>query len=719
MGIPGRFRRNFVVALALSAVAIASTVLPCRAGADEVATRDAKAAVPVLAPVPPHPPAFRDFDPVFRAVELRNWGKAYALAHESGDPVLTKVVSWIRFTTHGERMTFDEVAAFIAANPDWPRMRDLRESAEEAMNEATPAARVIAWFAKHPPLTPKGAIHYADALIAQGRKADAEKLVRHAWIDMNFPPAVERTFYRRYRRMLTEADHEKRIDRLLWDGRGWEARRMLRRVKSGYAAVALARMRLRDFKGGVDWAIRRVPKEYQQDPRLRVRAHALAPPQGTRRRGDRAAARSFPPWCRVPTWSGSTRQILARRALRDGKITLAYSLATKHPKLDGEDFAEAEWLAGFIALRFLKEPNTALTHFTHLYDNVNFPVSRARGAYWAGVATGEMGNKAAATAWYAKAAKHITTFYGQLAATRLDGADGPGRPVPPEPEISDKAAAAFADRELVHAAKLIAGSHDRSHLKSFVRKLVRLAKTPAEHALASRIALGVGRPDVAVWAAKDLLKDGIQLVQAGWPRGPLPENRRGLEHGILLGLMRQESGFNPEAVSWAGARGLMQVMPATARKVARSLGMSFSREKLLNDRNYNLTIGAAYFSQVLKDFDGSYVLALAAYNAGPARVRRWLKRNGDFRNGDIDVVDWIELIPFEQTRDYVERVIEKSRFTGRCSARGGCIPPAPTTSRAEAAACPGQPYSALGSHNASWETVPARSARESGSPRTG
>ncbi len=657
MGIPGRFRRNFVMALGLSALAIASTVLPCRAGANEVATRDAKAAVPVLAPVPPRPPAFRNLDPVFRAVELRNWGKAYALARESGDPVLTKVVSWIRFTTHGERMTFDEVAAFIAANPDWPRMRDLRESAEEAMNEATPAGRVIAWFAKHPPLTPKGAIHYADALIAQGRKADAEKLVRHAWIDMNFPPAVERTFYRRYRRMLTEADHEKRIDRLLWDGRGWEARRMLRRVKSGYAAVALARMRLRDFKGGVDWAIRRVPKEYQQDP-----GFVFERMHWRRRKGrdDEAIEllRQLPAVVPRPDLVWFDQAILARRALRDGKITLAYSLATKHPKLDGEDFAEAEWLAGFIALRFLKEPNTALTHFTHLFDNVNFPVSRARGAYWAGVATGEMGNKAAAAAWYAKAAKHITTFYGQLAAARLDGADGPGRPVPPEPEISDKAAAAFADRELVHAAKLIAGSHDRDHFKAFVRKLVRLAKTPAEHALASRVALGVGRPDVAVWAAKDSLKDGVQLVQAGWPRGPLPENRRGLEHGILLALMRQESGFNPEAVSWAGARGLMQVMPATARRVAHSLGMSFSREKLLNDRNYNLTIGAAYFAQVLNDFNGSYVLALAAYNAGPARVRRWLKRRGDFRKGDIDVVDWIELIPFEQTRDYVERVIE-------------------------------------------------------------
>lgn len=655
----GKILRNGVAALGFAALAAAVVSPSCRAGAgsDEVASREARASVPVFAPVPPKPPAFRSLDPVFGAVALRKWRKAYALAADTGDPVLTKVVSWIRFTTQGEHMTFGEVAAFIDANPDWPRMHDLRESAEESMTNAVPDDRVIAWFSKHPPLTPKGAMHLAKALTDKGRKAEAEKVVRHAWIHMNFPAAVERTFYRRYHRMLTESDNEQRIDRLLWDGRGWEARRMLRHVNRDYEKLAVARMRLRNYKGGVDWAIRRVPKKYLSNPGLvfeRMRWHRR------KHRDDEAIKylRELPKVVPRPDLVWYDQDILARRALRDGKITLAYSLAAKHPKLTGEDFAEAEWLAGFIALRFLEEPKTALGHFTRMFDNVKYPVSRARGAYWIGLAEAALGNKAAAKKWYKKAAQHITTFYGQLAAVRLDGPGGPGRPVPPAPKISDAAAAAFADRELVHAAKLIAGSHDRNDLKAFVRQLVRLAKTPAEYALATRIALNVGRPDVAVWAAKDSLKDGVQLVQAGWPRTPMPKNRHGLEHGILLALMRQESGFNPNAVSWAGARGLMQVMPATARRVAHSLGLHFSRRKLLNDRNYNLTIGSAYFSQLLDRFSGSYVLALAAYNAGPAHVRRWLKRNGDFRKGDINVVDWIELIPIEQTRDYVERVIE-------------------------------------------------------------
>ncbi len=617
--------------------------------------REAQAGIPH--PMPPRRPVTgRSYAPVFSAIDLRDWTRAYALASQSGNPALTKFVSWVRFTTRGERMDFDELSRFIEENSDWPQMGDLLDNAEYAVNEKVPDARIIQWFSRHPPRGPKGALNLAEALLRKGEAAKAHALIRRTWIERNFDAAMEKTFYNRFRRLLTEQDHEKRMDRLLWDGRSIEARRLLRRIKSDYSHVAVARMRLRAFDGGVDWAIRRVPKEFESDPGLvyeRLR---------WRRRKDRddeaiAMIWQLPPKLVRPAMVWQEQGVLARRELRRGNVSVAYKLASQHRQSEGESFADAEFLAGFIALRFLKEPKPALAHFVRLHGGVNFPVSKARGAYWAARAAKEAGDEAAARQWFESAAAHVTTFYGQLAAAELDRAVD-GRAMPPLPAVSQEEARAYSRRDVVKAAGLAAQSLDRNHLKSFVRHLARTARSPAEHALASAIAIESGRADVAVWAAKDSLRDGIHLIESGWPREPLPENRRGLERGIVLGLMRQESAFNPEAVSWAGARGLMQLMPATANVVAKGLGLPFSRERLLTDPSYNMTIGTAYFSQVLADFNGSYVLALAAYNAGPGRVKRWLKNNGDFRKGEIDAVDWIEMIPISETRDYVQRVLE-------------------------------------------------------------
>lgn len=652
-------RWGWVPRLVGTALALALLTLPViakRADA-QVAARPAEAAPFVTIPVPPRPPARRSLAALFAATELRNWDKAYGLAEKAGDPVLVKIVSWIRFTVRGERASFEEIAAFIDANPDWPDQDDMRRSAEDALKDDTPTHVVIDWFNRFPPLTRNGAMRFASALIATGETARAQELIRDTWVKRNFDGKTERTFYRRFRRFLRGEDHVKRLDRLLWEGRSWEARRMLRRVHDHDQAVAVARMRLRQYRGGVDWAVRRVPDDMQNDPgfiyeRLRWR----------RRKGrDEEAVellKDLPKSLPYPHLWWRERSTLARRALRDGKVTLAYRLAKEHRQTEGADFADAEWLAGWIALRFLREPNTALGHFTRMFNAVNYPVSRSRGAYWAGRASEAKGDKPAATAWYRRAAAFVTSFYGQVALRHVTGSDGAPQKIPAPPKVDEKTAAAFESREVVHAARLIAASRERDQFRAFIIHLIDKAKTPAEHALISALATDVGRADVAVRAAKESLRDGVYLIEAGWPQGPLPQNRRGLESSILLSLMRQESAFNPEAVSWAGARGLMQVMPATGRVVARRLGMRFSRERLLMDPHYNMTIGTAYFRQVLEDFEGSYVLALAAYNAGPNRARRWLKRNGDFRKGDIDVIDWIELIPFDQTRDYVQRVLE-------------------------------------------------------------
>ena len=634
-------------------VALAIVAFPVPTAAAEVAVRPAEAALPH--PIPPRPPARRALIKVFAATSLRNWSEAQALAARVGDPVLAGVVSWIRFTTPGEHNAFEEVATFIEAHPDWPDLDGMRASAEAALTDAIPDSRVIDWFSRHPPVTAPGAGRFASALIAAGETARAESLVRRTWVGRNFAAADERAFYRRFRRMLTAEDHVRRLDRLLWEGRGWEARRMLSRVEAEHRAAAVARMRLRQFRGGVDWAIRQVPERLQRDPgliyeRLRWRRRKGRDEDAIALLADLPGELPY-----AHLW-WHDRGTLARRALRDGNPGLAYRLASEHRQTEGTSFADAEWLAGWIALRFLSKPALARTHFVRLHENVNYPISRSRGAYWAGRAAEALGDAVEAQAWYRRAASHATTFHGQLAAVRMGAHDRLS--LPPQPDPTDEATAAGSDRDVVKAARLIALSPERTHLKAFVLHLARCGASPAEHALAATIAAEAHRPDVAVHAARISARRGVPLLTAGWPRAPLPEDRHGIERGMLLALMRQESAFDPEAVSWAGARGLMQLMPATARIVAGELDLSFSRRRLLEDPDYNMAIGAAYLSRMLDRFDGSYVLALAAYNAGPSRAAQWLRQFGDFRSGDIDVIDWIEMIPFEQTRDYVQRVIE-------------------------------------------------------------
>ncbi|MCZ6637375.1 MAG: lytic transglycosylase domain-containing protein, partial [Alphaproteobacteria bacterium] len=301
-------------------------------------------------------------------------------------------------------------------------------------------------------------------------------------------------------------------------------------------------------------------------------------------------------------------------------------------------------------------PKIASTHFERLWSKVSYPVSRARAAYWAGRAAEAEGRTEKAKEWHGKATQYFTTFYGQLAMGRL-GAGTPS-PLPGVPGADGKTITAFLARDVVRGAKLIAKSQERSHFRAFIKHLSRRASSPVEYALTAEIAMQSARPDVALRAAKQALLNNVYLIDAGWPLGPLPQNQNGVEPGLILALMRQESAFDPGAVSRSGARGLMQLMPATAKAVARGLNLPFSRKRLLNDWDYNLTIGTTYLSEVLSSFGGTYVLALAGYNAGPTRVKRWLNRFGDFRTDKIDAVDWIEMIPVNETRNYVQRVIE-------------------------------------------------------------
>jgi soluble lytic murein transglycosylase len=458
---------------------------------------------------------------------------------------------------------------------------------------------------------------------------------------------------------LTAKDHRKRLDRLQWQGRYWPARRMLWKVKPDYRALGVARLFLRHRRGNVDRAIAKVPDGLRKDPgllyeRLRWR----------RRYGKYESAKEIldnPPGDLVdPGRWWIERSAITRLALIKGDVSAAYELAKNHGQDSGAAYAEAEWLAGWIALRFLDDPETAKGHFMSMHYAVKYPVSQARGAYWMARAMEATGDDTLAEDWHRLAADHPTTYYGQLSTARLH--PGGSLALPAQPKPDDKDNKTFNAHELVKAARLLAAVGEQDRLKPFILRLDELAKTPGWRLLNAELAAATGRLDLSVSVSKRAARQGLKLTGTAYPVVTLPplpaKSNLGVEAALVLAVVRQESAFYVKAKSHANAQGLMQLLPRTAFKVAKRLRVPFHRRRLISDGDYNLTLGQAYLRELVDEFKGSYVLALAAYNAGPGRARQWLRKNGDLRSQDVDSIDWVEKIPFRETRNYIQRVLE-------------------------------------------------------------
>jgi soluble lytic murein transglycosylase len=344
-------------------------------------------------------------------------------------------------------------------------------------------------------------------------------------------------------------------------------------------------------------------------------------------------------------------------------------MACDHGQSDRGKIAEAEALAGWIALTQLKDANAALAHFRRLSGVVRYPVSVARGAYWSARAAEALGRKAIARAWYADAARHPTTYYGHLAVLALGEDTAPQ--LPAQASATAAQSADFQKRDLVHAVHLMTELNEREHVATFIRALASSETTPANFSLVVSLAEAVDRTDLAVAIAKRAAQIGVPLISANFPVVQVTGHQR-LERALQLAVIRQESQFDARAVSHAGARGLMQLMPATARKVASRNRLRYSRRRLTSSPDYNATLGSAYLASLIKDYKGSYVLAIAAYNAGTPRVRRWIRNFGDPRKKEVDVIDWVESIPFTETRNYVQRVMEGLQvYRQRLAGNGG------------------------------------------------
>ncbi len=588
----------------------------------------------------------------FEEVEEGNWQDAYGLAARASDQRLAEVIYWLDLQDTETEEPFSEILGFMLDHPDWPRLRTLRGIAEEAMPDDLPANDVIAYFGAYPPVETAGIVRYGLALIRSGQDAEATALVRSAWVADDFSASEEADFLKYFRSRLTLDDHLARLDRLLWEGKTFSAKRMLNRVGQDQAALAFARITLRSAEPGVDGAINRVPAELRDDPGLIFERLRWRRVKGF---DDSAAELLMPSPDELvyPDLWARERLILARRYLDNDDAATAYRLLADHGNTNGAFHHEVDWLAGWVALRKLDEPAVALDHFMTFYEGVGYPISRSRGAYWAGRAAEAMGDMEQARVWYDLAADHGNTFYGQLGAEKLDVAPRFAEvPEPTEAEVN-----AFAADELVTLVRLLDEVGARDQVRRFLLHIGDRADSPATLHLSAQLALVLGRPDLAVSIAKAGVRRGTVLVYAGYPMIDLPTEST-VDPALALAVIRQESSFDPGAISSAGARGLMQLMPATAQGVADDLGIYHTRAKLTSDPLHNMRLGTAYMAELLDAQGGSYVRAIAAYNAGPSRVYRWINEYGDPTAPGTDIVDWIEQIPFSETRNYVQRVLE-------------------------------------------------------------
>ena len=604
--------------------------------------------------------AWRAFRGALDAASRGKWEQAARRAERAGHPLASAVIDWHRLRSLDADISFAEIESFLKAHPDWPGRATVVRRAEELMPETYPRRAARVWFARFPPLTGPGKQRLAEALVADGKTDAGRRLLREAWIEGDFPEDLERRFLKRHRKTLGAEDHNRRLDRLLWDERRGAARRLLRHAGKAERRLGEARLRLMARRSGVDWAIRQVPQDLRSHPGLvfeRVRWRRLA--------GNDSGARALlldPPaelgrpgkW-----WREQSYQI--REAIKRGLFDEAYTIASRHGQSAGGPFSEAEWLAGWLALRFLNRPEAAAKHFQAMYERVRFPISRARAAYWRGRAAEASGDGNLAAEWFRRAAGHPTTFYGQLAGKALSlDSRFPDAAPPITPEERER----FEARTLVQAVRILGEAGDFETMRTFATHLSRKARTPGEHLLVSRLGLAYRAPQISVGAAKRAWRNGVPLIAEAYPLAFGADDTDRVsgapELALLLGLARQESELDPQAISRSGAMGLMQLMPATARQVSRKLGMSYSRSRLREDRGYNIALGSTYLAELLETFQGDRALALAAYNAGPNRVAEWLRTYGDPRSDKVDPIDWIELVPFAETRNYIQRVLEST-----------------------------------------------------------
>jgi soluble lytic murein transglycosylase len=569
-----------------------------------------------------------------------------------GDPLVRAAIEWDVLRQRPADAGLPRLAAFLRGHADWPQ-EGLRRGAETLpAADSAQADRALAFLSEFPPLTPSGQVVWASLLKNDpARASEADALARQLWRGSDLTPVLEAALVKNFSAVLTEEDHWRRFDRLVMRGQMEGASRAA--MLAGKDAEALFRVEA-DLLSGVPFAqvSGRVPEQRASAPGLlfaRIRAARKAgriDEAATLLLKTPRAAEAI-----APDAFSLERRAAARKLLDSGEAARAYDVSAGHAAVSDEARQESEFLAGWIALRFLSDPIRAAPHFERLADASHSPQERARAAWWRGRAA--EGQAATAKAFFVAAAEHSESFYGQLARARLGLAATALRPAPAAAEGAARLAP-------VRAADLLFSLGEKD--AALALALEAAQTLPPDHLAAlGRVAAAQNDPHIAVLIANPALLRGVALDELGYPIDGVPAFAP-LAHSaprpVVLAIARQESAFDPAARSGAGALGLMQMMPATARSTAKEAGLPFDEARLTADPVYNAQLGAFHLGQLLGAFNGAHVLAFAAYNAGPRNARAWIAAFGDPRDPNVDPIDWMERIPFAETRHYVQRVVE-------------------------------------------------------------
>ena len=591
------------------------------------------------------------------AAQAGDVGHARELRQDLTDPVARKLVLWAMADAAPERLSFFELDQARRDLWGWPRGGRRQAAAEKQLeSQAMAPAATIEWFKGDDPTTPEGAMALAAAYRASGRAADAQTLIKHFWRDKVFEAEPQRQMLARFADILTVDDHVHRADMLLYGQQGPAAREMVALLPADQQTVAQVRMAYRSGSSHAELQMEQLPPSLQDDPGLTFERS-----RWLRRSGQVSAAlglvRNLPKTAPseeagAAIWPERRALVVAAMNARDYRT--AYAAAANNGLQPGVDYAEAEFYAGWIALTKLKNADLADKHFAHIQQVGSSPITQSRALYWRGRAAEASGDPIGAKDFFAQANLYQTTFYGQLAGERAGRSEFTiGHDA--APTAADRAR--FEGRETVQAARLLADCGARDLFKSFVLSIDDNLPNAEEYVLLVDLARLYGEQDLSMRVVRVAAQHGFILPDRGYPLMTHSTAGGSAEMALVLSIARQESNFDPNARSAPGARGMMQLMPSTARILARRMGEPYSPARL-TDPDYNVRLGSAYLGDMIDSFGGSYVMATASYNAGPNHMPEWSSNCGDPRSSSNDPVDFIECIPFSETRNYVMRVME-------------------------------------------------------------
>jgi soluble lytic murein transglycosylase len=565
---------------------------------------------------------------------------------------LTKdIIHWIYLQKPDKSQTFKEITHFILAHPHWPHLRRLRHRAEETLSPNERAPDVLKFFNTLAPLTGRGGLFYTQALLCQDHAARARVVAQQCWAQLIFTPQDEATFLKRYHTYLEPKHHKIRLDWLLWMNHLESSQRMLNRVPLSYRFLCQARLALKKGKG-ISQALSQVPPSLAKDPALIY--DKLAWHMGQKQEKEALAllrTHPIPHPLPYPTLWWKQKYLLIRMLIRDKRYGEAYALALNHQLTKGPELSEAEWVSGWLALRFLQKPLQAKAHFINMYHHVETPISKAKGAYWVGRACEVLGLAKEAAEWYGRSAQFPTTFYGQLSQQQIkvDSFSWQKTPqgIPSHHE------------DLLQAASLFQKAGASRESLVFLKHFAAYAHKAQEQQQLIHVAHKISGPfsgHVVEIAKKANRSHEVRLKEA-YPLIPVPASVH-MDPALILAIIRQESCFSKGAKSSANALGMMQLVPRTAQEIAKKVGTRFHLASLTQNPHYNIKLGVSHFERILKAYEGSVILAIAAYNAGIGNVRKWIKDYGNPQDPTIDPIDWMESIPFGETRSYLHRVLE-------------------------------------------------------------